>query len=320
MMKSRFALGAALVLAAPVAIATAEIDLAWTGLGPNEWTKWSFDGSVTWDSATRAPMDPGYLGLYLFNGGEYEGYCYDLDAPVSNSPVPYEVQTWTDLDAETQDRARFLASLYDQWYDAVEDPGDDAMGAALAFLTNEIMEENYDFIPGTWYLADVQAQSSTSEGAVQFSEYTMEAGPTTTPCSPALDFGTDAMLDNLVFYNSTGSMQDFVGMVPAPSVLALLGIAGSGPPPSPKLIGSIATLHERVLAADTWNDPHLTRRVVLFFASRSAGDPEHLSATLDGVAAPVRACRTTARSTAWEDSNPEPEQFRCMTTRPETSR
>ena len=225
-MKSRFALGAALVLAAPVAIASAEIDLAWTGLGPNEWAKWSFDGSVQWDSATRSADGPGYLGLYIFNYGEYEGYCYDLDAPVSSSPTPYEVETWTDLDAETQDRARFLASLYDQWYDAVKITGDDAMGAALAFLTNEIMEENYDFIPGTWYLADVQAQSSTSEGAVQFSDYSMEAQAYYDTMLASLDFGTDAMLDNLVFYNSTGSMQDFVGLVPAPSALALLGIAG----------------------------------------------------------------------------------------------
>jgi hypothetical protein len=224
-MKSRFALGAALVLAAPVAIATAEIDLAWTGLGPNEWTKWSFDGADSWDSASRAGTH-GYLGLYLFNGGEYEGYCYDLDAPVSQSPMPYDVLSWTDLSAETQDRARFLSSLYDQWYDLAKASGDNAMGAALAYMTNEIMEENYDFIPGTWYLADVQAQSSTAEGAVQFSDYSIEAGDYYTAMLNSLDFGTDAMLDNLVFYESTGNMQDFVGMVPAPSVLALAGIAG----------------------------------------------------------------------------------------------
>ncbi|MDG2021166.1 MAG: hypothetical protein P8J59_04370, partial [Phycisphaerales bacterium] len=82
-MKSRFALGAALVLAAPVAIASAEIDLAWTGLGPNEWAKWSFDGTEAWDSSFRTVNSGGYLGLYLFNGGAEEGYCYDLDAPVS---------------------------------------------------------------------------------------------------------------------------------------------------------------------------------------------------------------------------------------------
>ena len=225
-MKSRFALGAALVLAAPVAIATAEIDLAWTGLGPNEWASWSFDGSVFWDGATRSPDGPGYLGLYVFNGGEYEGYCYDLDAPVSNSPVPYEVKSWMELDAETQDRARFLASLYDQWYDVVNSSGDDAMGAALAFLTNEIMEENYDFIPGTWYLDDVKAQSSYSIGAVQFSEFTDDAAFHYDTMLASLGEGTDAMLDNLEFYNSTGNYQDFVGMVPAPSVLALAGIAG----------------------------------------------------------------------------------------------
>ena len=143
--------------------------------------------------------------------------------------------------------------------------GDDAMGAALAFLTNEIMEENYDFIPGTWYLADVQAQSSTSEGAVQFSEYSMEAQAYYDTMLASLDFGTDAMLDNLVFYNSTGSHAG-LRRLGAGSVRARTpGNRGSGPPPSPKLIGSIATLHERVLAADHLNDPHLTMRVVLFF-------------------------------------------------------
>ncbi len=226
MKKSRFTLGAALVLAAPVAIATAEIDLAWTGMGPNDYVGWGFDGGVAWDSATRERDGVGFLGLYRFNGGEYEGYCYDLDAPVSQNPQPYEIKNWTELGAETQDRARFLASLYDQWYDTVNSTGDGDMAAALAFLTNEIMEENYDFIPGTWYLDDVKAQSSTAMGAVQFSDFTTEAGVYYDTMLASLGEGTDAMLDNLVFYESMGNMQDFVGMVPAPSVLALVGIAG----------------------------------------------------------------------------------------------
>jgi MYXO-CTERM domain-containing protein len=225
-MKSRFALGAALVLAAPVAIATAEIDLAWTSMGPSDYINYSFDNGYNWDSAFRTTNTYGFLGLYEFNDGEYEGYCYDLDAPVSNDPMPYNVLSWTDLSTETQDRARFLSSLYDQWYDLVNTTQDSDMGTALALVTNEIMEENYDFIPGTWYLADVQAQSSTAEGAVQFSDYSVETGDYYTAMLNSLDFGTDAMLDNLVFYESTGIMQDFVGMVPAPSVLALLGIAG----------------------------------------------------------------------------------------------
>ena len=226
MKKSRFALGAALVLAAPVAIATAEIDLAFTGVGPNEWTRWSFDGSVSWDSASPNSGGPRYSGLMIFNNGEYEGYCYKLDAPASSTPVPYEVKNWTELSAETQDRARFLASLYDQWYDVVKSSGDGAMGAALSFLTHEIMEENYDFIPGTWYLDDVKAQSSNTLGAVKFSEYTGDAQYHYDTMLASLGEGTDAMLNNLVFYESMGNFQDFVGMVPAPSVLALVGIAG----------------------------------------------------------------------------------------------
>lgn len=225
-MKSRFVLGAALVLSAPVAIATAEIDLAWTGMGPNDYVNYSFDGSQAWDSTFRVTNTYGFLGLYIFNDGEYEGYCYELQAPVSNDPMPYDVKSWTDLSDETQDRARFLASLYDQWYDVVNVSQDFDMGAALALLTNEIMEENFDFIPGTWYLADVQAESSAATGAVQFSDYSTAVQSYYDTMLASLDFGTDAMLDNLVFYESTGIMQDFVGMVPAPSVLALAGIAG----------------------------------------------------------------------------------------------
>ena len=55
--------------------------------------RWSFDGA---DYLGLAPpevqMEPmATSALYVFNGGEYEGYCYDLDAPVSSSPVPYDV-------------------------------------------------------------------------------------------------------------------------------------------------------------------------------------------------------------------------------------
>jgi hypothetical protein len=224
-MKSRFALGAALVLAAPVAIATAEIDLAYTGLGPAEWTRWSFDSAEDWNSIFRPNTFGGYLGIYNFNGGEINAICYELIGPVSSAPISYEVKSWMELDAEMQDRARFLASLYDQWYEDVYSSGDGAMGAALAFLTNEIMEENYDFIPGTWYLDDVKAQSSYSTGAIQFSQFSTEAGAYYETMLASLGEGTDAMLDNLVFYKND-SYQDFVGMVPAPSVLALVGIAG----------------------------------------------------------------------------------------------
>ena len=220
-----------IALAGSVALSpavTAEIvDLAWTGLSQARLVTWGYDASQSWDYSVEVSDGPGWLGRYLFNDGDYSGYCYDLDAPVSSDPVSYEVLNWTELGSEAQDRARFLASLYDQWYLNVQETGDADMGAALAFLTNEIMEENYDFIPGTWILEDVQLQSSTTMGGVQFSGFSEDAEEHYQAMLASLDFGTDAMLDALVFYQSTsGEWQDFVGYVPAPSALALLGLAG----------------------------------------------------------------------------------------------
>jgi len=219
-----FALAAAVVMS-PAAMA--EVDLAWTGMGPYQEAFWSYDGTVNWDSPTRASGAYGLMGLSVFNGGEYEGYCWDVDAPVSEAPVAYEIVSYDSYGQETQDRFRFLASLYDQWYDEVKSTNDQEMGAALALITNEIMEENYDFVPGTWTLTDVQLQSSNTEGAIQFTGYNEDVQFHYDQMLASLGFGTDEMLDNLVIFQSVdGQWQDFVGYVPAPSALALLGLAG----------------------------------------------------------------------------------------------
>ena len=215
-----------------VPVAAAEIDLAWTSMGEFNVLDWGYDASLNWDGGTIADQSSGKLGLYEFNDGQYEGYCWDLDAPVSQTPVAYEVADFASLDSELQARFTFLASLYDQWYEEVKITATtdfvagNAMGAALALLTNEIMEENYDFIPGTWILEDVQLQSSTSTGAVQFSNFSEDVGNYYDTMLASLDFGTQAMIDGLVIYVSDDGFQDFVGYVPAPSAMALLGLAG----------------------------------------------------------------------------------------------
>ena len=101
------------------------------------------------------------------------------------------------------------------------------MATALAFLTNEIMEENYDLIPGTFFLTDIRDQSSNATGAVQFSDFDAGVQAFYDVMLAELDFGTEAMLDGLVFYESVnGEWQDIVSYVPAPSAMALLGLAG----------------------------------------------------------------------------------------------
>ena len=225
-----------IALAASVALSpavTAEIvDLAWTGNSQYSIVNWGYDASLNWDGGMIADQGPGKLGLYEFNGGAQEGYCWDLDAPVSQASTPYEIVEFSALDSELQARFTFLASLYDQWYEDVKEVGATdynlgaAMGTALALLTNEIMEENYDFVPGTWILEDVQLQSSTSMGAVQFSSLSPEAEFFYGEMLMSLDFGTQAMIDGLVIYESEDGFQSFVGYVPAPSAMALLGLAG----------------------------------------------------------------------------------------------
>ena len=206
--------------------AVAEIDLSYTGLGPTNGVDWSYDGSANWDGPSRTGSF-GWLGLIEFNGGEVMGYCYDLDAPVSQDPQSFNILNWTELDSGAQERASLLADLYNDWYFEVLNTGDDDMASALAFLTNEIMEENYDLIPGTFFLTDIQAQSSNATGAVQFSEYNAGVQAYYDDMLAGLDFGTEAMLDGLVFYESTnGEWQDIVSYVPAPSAMALLGLAG----------------------------------------------------------------------------------------------
>ncbi len=218
-----------IALATAVALspaAIAEIDLAYTGLGPTSGVKWTYAGSANWDGPTRVGSF-GWLGLIEFNGGDIEGYCYDLDAPVSADPQSFNVLNWTELGTGQQERASLLADLYNDWYFEVLTTGDDDMATALAFLTNEIMEENYDLIPGTFFLTDIQAQSSNATGAVQFSDFDAGVQAFYDVMLAELDFGTEAMLDGLVFYESaTGEWQDIVSYVPAPSAMALLGLAG----------------------------------------------------------------------------------------------
>jgi hypothetical protein len=213
-------------------MAVADIDLAWTGNTIFQVVDWSYDASASWDGPSNPNKSLGKLGLYEFNDGAYEGYCWDLDAPVSQTPTPYEVLSFADYDEELQLRFSLLASLYDQWYEeakatAMSDfTAGNQMGAALAFLTNEIMEENYDLIPGTYYVDDVKAQSSTETGAVQFDSFSAGVQTYYDMMLATLDFGTEEMIDGLVMYESVDGFQDFVSYVPAPSALALLGLAG----------------------------------------------------------------------------------------------
>jgi hypothetical protein len=213
-------------LTALASTAMAEVDLSYTGLGPTSGVKWSYDGSVNWDSPARNGSF-GYLGVIEFNDGDIVGYCYDVDAPVSPDAQSFNALNWTELSTGDQARATLLADLYNDWYFETLNTGDNDMATALAFLTNEIMEENFDLVPGTFYLTDVQDQSSNATGAIQFSDFDAGVQAFYDIMLAELDFGTEAMLDGLVFYESVdGEWQDIVSYVPAPSAMALLGLAG----------------------------------------------------------------------------------------------
>ncbi len=48
--------------------AVAEIDLTYTGLGPTQWSDYSYDPAVLWDSGNRPADAAGFLALLAFFG------------------------------------------------------------------------------------------------------------------------------------------------------------------------------------------------------------------------------------------------------------
>jgi hypothetical protein len=218
---SRFMKNWKMMCAAAVAclpgVASADLDLAWDGMVAHEAIHYSLDTSVSWDAESRDRNTFAFAGLLGFNDGAFKLFCIELQQSVTHDSVSYAAGPFDGSDVDLQNRLRVLASLFSNDYDAVIESDSNAMASAFAMLTWEIMTENF-----TGDAGDIQSQMNFELGAVQFGDYSAEASALAAEMQARLYVANDT--SGLVHY-SNSEYQDFVG-VPAPGVLALLGVAG----------------------------------------------------------------------------------------------
>jgi hypothetical protein len=216
-MKKMMAACAASVACIP-AVAMADLDLAWDGMVAHESIHYNLNDAVSWDADERARNSFAFAGLLGFNDGGLELFCIELQQQVTHDPIPYEVGPFDSTDVDLDNRTRVLASLFANWYDEVVATDSNAMAAAFAMVTWEIMTENFSGDAN-----DILAQVDLSRGAAQFGDYSATAAGFADEMMMQLYVASDS--STLVRYSSD-THQDFVGFVPAPGAVALLGVAG----------------------------------------------------------------------------------------------
>ncbi len=199
-------------------VASAEYDLAWDGMIAHEAIHYSLDTSVSWDAEARERNRFAFAGLLGFNGGDHKLFCIELQQTVTHDAVTYEVGPFDSSNVDLDNRTRVLSTLFTNYYDTVVATPSSSMAAAFAMVTWEIMTEQF-----SGGAQDILSQISLDLGAVQFGDYSIEAGAIANEMIYNLGVAADS--SNLVRY-SNPAYQDFVGQVPAPGAVALLGIAG----------------------------------------------------------------------------------------------
>jgi MYXO-CTERM domain-containing protein len=216
-MKNRVFAYATAVACLP-AVAVAEYDLAWDGMIAHEAIHYSLDNSASWDAEARARNSFAFAGLLGFNDGALKLFCIELQQQVTHDAIPYEVGPFDSSDVDLDNRTRVLASLFDNWYENVVTTESDAMAAAFAMVTWEIMTERFSGDAN-----DILMQVDLDRGAAQFGDYSIEASAIADEMMLQLFVASDS--SSLLRYSSS-THQDFVGQVPAPVAVALLGVAG----------------------------------------------------------------------------------------------
>lgn len=216
-MKKLHACTAVAVATSMTPIALAEIDLAWDGMYAHEAIRYSLDEAVTWDAESRARQQFAFAGALNMNDGELQLFCIELQQAVTPESVPYEAGPFDTTDPTLQNRVRVLSSLFDGFYEEVVATRDNARAAAFAMLTWEIMSEQFSDDA-----MDLISEIDLERGAAQFGEYSTAAAAAVTEMKASLFMAANA--DNLIHY-ANAEYQDFVGQVPSPGALALLGLA-----------------------------------------------------------------------------------------------
>ncbi len=201
------------------AVSLAGLDLAWDGMIAHESIHYSLNNSVSWDADERARNSFAFAGLLGFNDGDLKLFCIELQQQVTHDPIPYEVGPFDSSDVDLDNRTRVLSSLFANWYDDVLSTENNAMAAAFAMVTWEIMTENF-----SGDASDILSQADLSRGAAQFGDYSTAAATLANEMLTQLYVASDG--SSLLRYSSN-THQDFVGRVPAPGAVALLGLAGA---------------------------------------------------------------------------------------------
>ena len=210
----RFTVPAVLSL---VSVAQADLDLQWDGMLASEqifYSNVSADASISWDAAERERSQFAYAGILEMNGGVLNLVCIELAQNATRDSVPYTTSPF-DPASDEYGRSLVLASLFSNRYDEVVASGSNAMAAAFAMMTWEIMTENFSGSAPSSILDEVDVEL----GAVQFGDYSDEAGAFFDDMKDELFVATDS--SNLITYRNDAH-QDFAGQVPGPGSLALL--------------------------------------------------------------------------------------------------
>ena len=218
--------------------ANADFDLTYDNLVAYEAVYYTFDSSASlaWDSAERNMTSFAQAGMLNFNGGDIKGFCIELSETVAEGPELYEYQEFGYGPDDYQspigedairlnERMAYVSGIFQLFY--LDAMATDFASAAFAMMTWELTHEN--FTDGD--SSDWKNQVSLGTGALQFDEYSAQAGVFFNEMKAALfqyDLDSILALNNDALDPSTSGYQDFVvrNEIPAPSVLVLAGIAG----------------------------------------------------------------------------------------------
>jgi hypothetical protein len=195
----------------------ADLDLAFDGMYLHEQVNRSYVLGDSWDAPHRDGGAGTMSGILSFNDGELLTLCIELKQPASVEYAPYEAHSFSDFDSLTFNRSRILASLFDQYWDQVFLSDSRAMASAFAMMTWEIMLEGFSFASEGMF-----EEISITKGAVQFNNVSGSALLYYEEMAGSLYVADSS--DGLIAYTHP-LLQDQVGVIPSPSVLALFGLA-----------------------------------------------------------------------------------------------
>ena len=195
----------------------ADMKITFDGMYLHEQVTRSYVLGDAWDSPHREGGAGTMSGILSFNDGDLLTLCMELKQSASHSAAFYEANSFAEFDSHIFDRSLVLMSLFDKYWDHVLESDSHSMASAFAMMTWEVMLEGFS-TPGSLF-----DQISIGKGAVQFSDVSIEAMAYYQEMSEQLYIADSS--GGLVAYTHP-LLQDQVGVIPSPSILAVFALAG----------------------------------------------------------------------------------------------